>query len=112
MTAAQHDAISHSAFDTDFKHLRVRRLAGRIGAEIHNLALSGSLDDAVFGELLAALLKHKVVFLRGQSHLDDAEHQAFGARFGKTVAHPTVPAREGTRIFELDASKGGGRADS
>jgi taurine dioxygenase len=53
-----------------------------------------------------------VVFIRGQSHLDDAEHQAFGARFGKTVAHPTVPAREGTRIFELDASKGGGRADS
>ena len=112
MTAAQHDAISHSAFDTDFKHLRVRRLAGRIGAEIHDLALSGSLDVAVFGELRAALLKHKVVFLRGQSHLDDAEHQAFGARFGKTVAHPTVPAREGTRIFELDASKGGGRADS
>jgi len=112
LTAAQHDAISHSAFDTDFKHLRVRRLAGRIGAEIHDLALSGSLDDAVFGELRAALLKHKVVFLRGQSHLDDAEHQAFGARFGKTVAHPTVPAREGTRIFELDASKGGGRADS
>lgn len=53
-----------------------------------------------------------MLFFRGQSHLDDASHQAFGAKLGKTIAHPTVPAREGTRIFELDASKGGGRADS
>ena len=57
-------------------------------------------------------MKHKVLFFRGQAHLDDAAHQAFGARFGKTIAHPTVPAREGTKLFELDASKGGGRADS
>lgn len=113
MTTAQQSATTaDSAFDTSFKNLRVRRLAGRIGAEIQDLKLSGSLDDATFAELYAVLLKHKVVFLRGQGHLDDAEHQAFGARFGKTVAHPTVPAREGTRIFELDASKGGGRADS
>ena len=114
MTAARQDSTTaaDSAIDSDFRHLRVRRLAGRIGAQIHDLKLSASLDDAVFGELHAALLKHKVVFLRGQGHLDDAEHQAFGARFGSTVAHPTVPARDGTRIFELDASKGGGRADS
>lgn len=111
-TAQQSAATADSTLDTSFKNLRVRRLAGRIGAEIQDLKLSGSLDEATFSELYAVLLKHKVVFLRGQGHLDDAEHQAFGARFGKTVAHPTVPAREGTRIFELDASKGGGRADS
>ena len=53
-----------------------------------------------------------MLFFRQQEHLTDAEHQAFGARFGKIVAHPTVPAPEGTKLFELDASKGGGRADS
>ncbi|MGH8842058.1 MAG: TauD/TfdA dioxygenase family protein, partial [Advenella sp.] len=59
-----------------------------------------------------ALLTHKVIFFRGQDHLDDDIHQAFGTRFGTIEAHPTVPSREGTRLFELDASKGGGRADS
>ena len=92
--------------------LRVRPLAGRIGAEVLDLALSASLDDPTIAAIEAALLQHKVLFFRGQDHLDDAAHQAFGARFGKTVAHPTVPAPAGTRIFELDASKGGGRADS
>ena len=37
-------------------------------------------------ELLnAALVRHKVLFFRGQAQLDDASHQAFGARFGRTV---------------------------
>lgn len=107
MTA--HDTTN---IDTSFGNLRIRRLAGRIGGEVQDLKLSASLDDATVADLQAALVKHKVLFFRGQSHLDDASHQAFGAKLGKTIAHPTVPAREGTRIFELDASKGGGRADS
>lgn len=107
MTA--HDTTN---IDTSFGNLRIRRLAGRIGGEVQDLKLSASLNDATVADLQAALVKHKVLFFRGQSHLDDASHQAFGARLGKTIPHPTVPAREGTRIFELDASKGGGRADS
>ena len=101
-----------SSIDLSFRNLRIRRLAGRIGGEVQDLKLSASLDDPTFADLEAALVKHKVLFFRNQSHLDDAAHQAVGARFGKTIAHPTVPPREGTRIFELDASKGGGRADS
>ncbi len=57
-------------------------------------------------------MKYKVLFFRKQTQLNDESHQAFGARFGKVVAHPTVPAPTGTKLFELDASKGGGRADS
>lgn len=98
--------------DHSFRNLRIRRLAGRIGGEVQDLKLSAALDDATFADLEAALVKHKVLFFRGQAQLDDAAHQSVGARFGKTIAHPTVPAREGTKIFELDASKGGGRADS
>ncbi|BEP59886.1 TauD/TfdA family dioxygenase [Variovorax sp. V213] len=101
-----------SSSDTSFGDLRIRRVAGHIGGEVQNLKLSADLPREVIEQLNAALVKHKVLFFRGQDHLDDAAHQAFGARFGRTVAHPTVPSPTGTKLFELDASKGGGRADS
>ncbi|KAF1044555.1 TauD/TfdA dioxygenase family protein [Xylophilus sp.] len=100
------------AFDTTFGDLRISRVAGHIGGEVQNLRLSADLSAETIEHLNAALVRHKVLFFRDQAHLDDREHQAFGARFGRTVAHPTVPAPEGTKLFELDASKGGGRADS
>jgi taurine dioxygenase len=93
-------------------HFDLRRVAGRIGAEVLGLKLSAALDAATIDDLQAALVRHKVLFFRGQSHLDDDAHQAFGARLGTTVPHPTVPSPSGTKLFELDASKGGGRADS
>lgn len=92
--------------------LSVRRIAGNIGAEVENVTLSASLDDEQVSQIEAALVKHKVLFFRGQAHLDDLKHQAFGARFGKPVAHPTVPSPSGTTLLELDSGKGGGRADS
>jgi len=101
-----------SAFDTTFGDLRIRRVAGHIGGEVQNLRLGADLPAETIEHLNAALVRHKVLFFRDQKHLDDQEHQAFGARFGRTVAHPTVPSPEGTKLFELDASKGGGRADS
>lgn len=92
--------------------LAVQPVAGHIGAEVENFHLSASLDDEQINLIEAALVKHKVLFFRGQKTLDDREQQAFGARFGKPVAHPTVPSPSGTTILELDAGKGGGRADS
>jgi taurine dioxygenase len=100
------------SIDTSFDGLRIRRVAGRLGGEVLDFKLSPTLDAALFKELHAALLHYKVLFFRGQHHLDDVTHQAFGARFGKIVSHPTVPAPAGTTFFELDASTGGGRADS
>ena len=42
-------------------------------------------------QIRAALLKHKVVFFRGQDHLDDDGHIAFAELLGPlTTAHPTV----------------------
>jgi alpha-ketoglutarate-dependent taurine dioxygenase len=98
--------------DTRFGDLRIRRVAGHIGGEVQNLKLAADLPQETIAQLDAALVAHKVLFFRGQTQLDDAAHQAFGARFGRTVAHPTVPSPTGTKLFELDASKGGGRADS
>ncbi|WP_051953694.1 TauD/TfdA dioxygenase family protein [Xenophilus azovorans] len=100
------------SIDTRFGELRIRRVAGHIGGEVLDLKLGPDLSPELFAHLNAALLAHKVLFFRGQSQLDDAAHQAFGERFGRIVAHPTVPAPGGTKLFELDASRGGGRADS
>jgi len=92
--------------------LDIHPVAGRIGAEVRGLRLSGALSAESVRELNAALLRHKVLFLRGQQHLDDAGQEAFAARLGEPVAHPTVPVRAGTAsIMELD-SEHGGRANS
>ena len=104
--------IHSSHPDVEFKNLTIRRVAGNIGAEIVDFKITPDIDENIFSQIEAALVKYKVLFFRKQTQLNDESHQAFGARFGKIVAHPTVPAPTGTKLFELDASKGGGRADS
>jgi len=92
--------------------LSVRPVAGRIGAEIEGVRLAGDLPVETVVAVRAALLKHKVVFFRGQDHLTDAEQEAFAGLLGEPVAHPTVPVLDGSRyILELDADRGG-RANS
>ncbi|MDR6582403.1 TauD/TfdA family dioxygenase [Herbaspirillum sp. BH-1] len=92
--------------------LDIHPVAGRIGAEVRNIRLSAELDPATFAAVRAALLRYKVLFFRGQQHLDDAGQEAFGKLWGELVAHPTVPVREGTGyLLELD-SEHGGRANS
>ena len=90
----------------DRADLRVRQIGGRVGARIEGVRLGGDLDDGVVATVREALLRHKVVFFRGQDHLDDAEHQAFAARMGPlTAAHPTVRTGSG-RVFKVTADKG------
>jgi alpha-ketoglutarate-dependent taurine dioxygenase len=87
--------------------LDVRPTSGHIGAEIHGVDLSRPLDDRHIAEIRAALLRWKVVFFRNQ-RLSQAEHVAFGRRFGKiTPAHPTLPAAfpEHPEILLLDSKQ-------
>jgi taurine dioxygenase len=87
--------------------LDIRPVAGRIGAEIRDVVLSGDLDPATVQAIEAALVRHKVIFFRGQTHLDNAEHEAFTSLFGDPVAHPTVPVAEGSKyLLELDSKEG------
>ena len=47
------------------------------------------------------------MFFRDQHTLDDATHEAFAARFGDSVAHPTVPVAAGSKyLLELDSKEG------
>jgi taurine dioxygenase len=95
------------------KHFEAVRVAGRIGAEIRGVTLVGALDGAVAAALKQALHQHKVLFFRGQDHLDDAAQELLTPLFGgKPVNHPTVPVISGSKhIHELD-SRYGGRANS
>ncbi|MFJ7638786.1 TauD/TfdA dioxygenase family protein [Peribacillus sp. NPDC097225] len=89
------------------KQVKVVPVAGRIGAEIQGVQLSGDLDPAIFNEIKQALNEHKVVFFRGQHHLDDAGQEAFSSLLGEPYAHPTVPVKDNTNyIFELDSEQG------
>jgi taurine dioxygenase len=91
--------------------LDIHPVAGRIGAEVRGLRLSGTLAPETFAAVKRALLQHKVLFFRGQQHLDDAGQQAFARLWGEIVEHPTVPSNDGTQLLELN-SKEGGRANS
>ncbi|MGW4378817.1 TauD/TfdA dioxygenase family protein [Kitasatospora sp. NPDC004531] len=86
--------------------LRLTPAAGRIGAIVHDVKLGGELPAETVAAIEAALYEHKVLFFRGQQHLDDAEHEAFARLLGHPVTHPTVPSADGRYIFELDATKG------
>ncbi|MBW8812896.1 MAG: TauD/TfdA family dioxygenase [Caulobacterales bacterium] len=87
-------------------------IGGRIGAEVRGFTLAGDLDDDQTAAILDALYRHKVLFFRDQQHLTDDSQEAFAARLGRPVPHPTVPVREGSSyLLELD-SLHGGRASS
>lgn len=91
----------------------IRPLTGRIGAEIRGITLGGDLDKASLRIIRETLLQQKVVFFRGQHHLDDAAQEAFARLLGDLVPHPTVPSLDGTKyILDIDGSHGGGRASS
>ncbi|UXY15501.1 TauD/TfdA family dioxygenase [Chitiniphilus purpureus] len=91
----------------------VHPVAGRIGAEIRGIRLAPDLPEATRAFIRAAWLKYKVVFFRGQDHLDDARQEALVTLFGdQAVPHPTARIKDGTAyVLELD-SRHGGRANS
>lgn len=92
--------------------LRIAPVAGRIGAEIRGVTLSGDLDDMVLDAIRDALVRYKVIFFRDQDSLDDARQEAFVARLGTPFAHPTVPPVAGSRFLQEFESKDGYAASS
>jgi alpha-ketoglutarate-dependent taurine dioxygenase len=83
--------------------LRVVKLGANIGARIEGVEIGGGLDPSTVGQINEALLEHKVIFFRGQHHLDDDGQLAFARLLGTpTTAHPTVTSR-GHRILPIDS---------
>lgn len=90
----------------------IHRVAGHIGAELTGVDLKQTLSEEQVAQIRAALLRHKVVFFRGQ-HLDHAQQIAFTARFGEvTYAHPheDAPPDDFPQLLPIDRSRYEARA--
>jgi taurine dioxygenase len=87
--------------------LDVRPIAGEIGAEIHGLDIAEPLDDDTVTAVRAALLRHRVLFFRGQ-RLDHTSQIRFGRYFGElTYAHPhdDRPPEGFPEIYTVDVQR-------
>jgi taurine dioxygenase len=69
--------------------LAARRLSPALGAEVDIDLAEVVHDDALFADLRALLLEHKVLFFREQG-FSRAEHVALAARFGTLEDHPVA----------------------
>jgi taurine dioxygenase len=70
--------------------VKIERLTQHIGAELVGVNLAEAVrNDDLFGEIKAALLDHKVLFLRDQD-ISRADHVAFAQRFGQLEDHPVA----------------------
>lgn len=69
--------------------IKVKPVAGAIGAEIHGVDLSGDIDDQAIAEIAQAQREHLVVFFRDQE-ITPAQHLALAKRFGEVVEYPLV----------------------
>jgi taurine dioxygenase len=91
---------------SDYEQIEVAKVGGNIGAEIGGVVASGELTDEVVGELRRALLRHRVIFLRGQDVVDADAQLAFAELLGTpTKPHPTV-AGDGRAVLPIDSEQG------
>ncbi|HEX7661290.1 MAG TPA: TauD/TfdA family dioxygenase [Pseudonocardiaceae bacterium] len=87
--------------------LEIRRVSGRIGAEVIGVDPGGELDADTVVALRAALNEHKALVFDNVD-LDETKQERFARYFGElTRAHPTIPALDGhPAILRVDSRKG------
>jgi taurine dioxygenase len=70
--------------------ITVTKLGSRIGARLDGVQLGGDLDPVTVEQIHEALLTHKVIFFRGQDHLDDEQQLEFARLLGSPIGHPAA----------------------
>lgn len=84
--------------------LTVQPLGPAIGALVRGVDLAAGIGDAERDALLAALLKHHVLFFEHQP-ITPLQQRALAARFGELHIHPVYPQAPGVpEIIVLDTS--------
>ncbi|MFL1431679.1 MULTISPECIES: TauD/TfdA dioxygenase family protein [unclassified Nocardiopsis] len=89
--------------------LTVRRVAGRIGAEISGVRIGPDLAEETVAEIRRTLLANKVIFFRDQQHLTDETQAGFAALLGPlTTPHPTTGKAFGKdhHVLPIDSERG------
>lgn len=70
--------------------MKIRQITPSIGAQISDINIGeASRDPNIFAQVKAALLKHKVLFFRGQD-ITRGDHFAFARCFGELEDHPVL----------------------
>ena len=105
MTQLLHGRVAVPA-SGDFQRIEVTQVGGLIGAVVGGIRIGGDVEPGAVAELRAALLRHRVVFLRDQQHATDADQLAFARLLGEiTRPHPTVTG-DGQAILPIDSEQG------
>lgn len=79
------------------RNLSVHRIAGSLGAEIHDVDIrpdSLAENPGIVKEIREAFLEHQVIFFRDK-HFSPKEYLKFASKFGKPVEYPFVKGIEG-----------------
>jgi len=88
--------------------LRIRPIAGALGAEIGGVDLARELDGNTIAAIRRAWLDHLVVFFRGQP-LTPERFLAFARRFGEAVEYPFIKGIDGfpeiTPVVKLERER-------
>ena len=83
-------------------NLRLTRLSPALGAVVEGIDLARPLDDEQRRALNEALLRHQVLFFRGQD-ITPLQQRNFAVRFGDLHTHPIYPQHPDAReIVVLD----------
>ena len=80
--------------DKPFRLIEVRPIAGALGAEVHGVDLSNSLEASVVAEIRRAFLANLVIFFRDQ-HLALDQYMSFARALGTPVEYPFVKGLPG-----------------
>lgn len=93
-------ALLAEEIEIDDNLFDITPLQPSLGALITGIDLAEPLDRNRHAGLLAALLRYKVLFFRGQ-HLTREQHIAFGAAFGDLEVHPVFAHPDHPQILPL-----------
>jgi taurine dioxygenase len=69
--------------------MKIKRIAGALGAEISGVDLSAGLPPALAADIRKVFLEHQVIFLRDQD-LTPAQFMEFARAMGEPVEYPFV----------------------
>jgi taurine dioxygenase len=77
------------------QRVRVKKLAGALGAEITGVDLRELPDAETFGAIRSTFLEHEVICIRDQGAMTPDDQLAFARLWGEVSIHPYVPSIDG-----------------